>query len=109
MDLKPVELQIAVPRTSEAGRIQQEQQFRPTVDQQQLAAQNVKDSELQRTRSSEVDDSAKSERRERESSDSADRDERQTSRNRVEEKQGQQPEPHLAEHPYKGKHIDFSF
>ncbi|GGA39527.1 hypothetical protein [Paenibacillus physcomitrellae] len=109
MDLKPVELQIAVPRTSDAGRIQQEQQFRPTVDQQQLGAQNIKDSELRRIRSSEVDDSPKSELRDHESSDSASSGERQEGRTSAEEKPGSQSEPHLAEHPYKGKHIDFSF
>lgn len=42
MNMKPVELQIAVPRTSEAGRVQHDQQHRPLLDQNLLSQQAVK-------------------------------------------------------------------
>lgn len=45
MSLKPVELQIALPRTTEAGKLQNESQQRPAIDQHQLAGQNVKQSQ----------------------------------------------------------------
>ncbi|WP_138493951.1 hypothetical protein [Paenibacillus pinistramenti] len=108
MDLKPVELQIAVPRTSEASRIHQEQQSRPGVDQQHLAAQNILESEHQRIRSSEVDDSPRSELREEGNRSSSDRRGHQ-SRRMVQSEEHQEPSPHPAEHPYKGKHVDFTF
>lgn len=45
MSLKPVELQIALPRTHDAGKVQNNLQQRPALDQQQLAGQNVKHSQ----------------------------------------------------------------
>lgn len=103
--MKPVELQIAVPRTSEAGRIQQEQQMRPTVDQQQLAAQNIKSSEQQRIRSSEVDEPFKSEVRDGEKHSSG---KHGGTGGHQHESEDPAKQTHPAEHPYKGKHIDFS-
>lgn len=60
MSLKPVELQIALPRTTDAGKVQHGLQHRPAVDQQQLAGQNVKQSSELAHRSTEVDESAES-------------------------------------------------
>lgn len=45
MSLKPVELQIALPRTHDAGKVQNNLQQRPALDQQQLAGQNIKHSQ----------------------------------------------------------------
>lgn len=60
MSLKPVELQIALPRTTEAGKLQNESQQRPAIDQHQLAGQNVKQSQELAMRSTEVDESSES-------------------------------------------------
>lgn len=60
MSLKPVELQIALPRTHDAAKVQNSQQQRPALDQQQLAGQNVKHSQEIAMRSSEVDESSES-------------------------------------------------
>ncbi|MEK3670825.1 MULTISPECIES: hypothetical protein [unclassified Paenibacillus] len=101
MSLKPVELQIALPRTHDAAKVQNSQQQRPALDQQQLAGQNVKHSQEIAMRSSEVD----------ESSESALRDggkEKQPD-SHADPRQPRKPETvHDAEHPYKGHRIDFS-
>ena len=102
MSLKPVELQIAVPRTTEAGRIQNELQHSPSADQQQLAAQNVKQSQEMTQRSTEVDDT----------SDTALRDDggrgKNTGGNSQQDKHHKSDGSPDAEHPYKGHRIDLS-
>lgn len=108
MDLKPVELQIAVPRTNEAGKIQQVQQLKPVLDQQQLAAQNVKQSEQLRIRSNEVDETGKSEIRDEGRNFSSGG---QSQAGKGDEQPGAEGSinlAHPAEHPFKGKHIDVS-
>lgn len=102
MSLKPVELQIALPRTTEAGKVQNEIQQRPLIDQQQLAGQNVKTSQEQAQRSSGVDESAESALRE-----DGGRGNHQGGHPSGERRQ-QQENSAPAEHPYKGKRIDLS-
>ncbi|WP_340024082.1 hypothetical protein MHI24_03030 [Paenibacillus sp. FSL K6-1096] len=101
MSMKPVELQIALPRTHDAGRVQNNLQQRPALDQQQLAGQNVKQTQEIAQRSSEVDESA----------ESALRDGGKGSRpgsQAYPRKQEKPEDTHEAEHPYKGHRIDFS-
>lgn len=102
MSLKPVELQIALPRTTEAGKIQNESQQRPAIDQHQLAGQNVKQALEMTLRSGEVD----------ESSESALRDDggrgQQSGGNPSSEKRSKSEATRDAEHPYKGRRIDLS-
>lgn len=101
MSMKPVELQIALPRTHDAGKVQNNLQHRPALDQQQLAGQNVKQSQEIAQRSSEVDESA----------ESALRDGGKGSRNgsQAYPPKAEKPEDtHEAEHPFKGHRIDFS-
>jgi hypothetical protein len=104
MEVKSIELQIAVPRTSEVGRIQNEAQQRPQIDQSMLSAQNVKDSELQRQRSTEVDEGALSSHVKRDEGSSAKQQQGQSSGDSQDEHDKEKP----AEHPYKGHHIDLS-
>ncbi|AIQ59200.1 hypothetical protein [Paenibacillus borealis] len=101
MSLKPVELQIALPRTHDAAKVQNSQQHRPVLDQQQLAGQNVKHSQEIAMRSSEVD----------ESSESALRDGGKGNHpeGHADQRKPRKPEAaHDAEHPFKGHRIDFS-
>lgn len=58
MSLKAVELQIAVPRTSEAGKYQSEYQQRPMNEQALLGQKTEQETEKIRQRSSAVDESA---------------------------------------------------
>ncbi|MCM3699115.1 hypothetical protein [Paenibacillus macerans] len=108
MNMKPVELQIAVPRTSEAGRVQHDQQHRPLLDQSLLSMQAVKTGEAERQRSAGVDESNRNKnvRREGNGSFSEEQEPERESGGKPDE---QEPKPEqLAEHPYKGRHIDFS-
>lgn len=106
MNMKSVEMQVAVPRTGDAGRVQQDQLHRPILDQSLLSGQTVKDSELERQRSAGVDESAHNlnVRREGNGSASPEQGEARSEGNAEEEEQ-----EHKAEHPYKGKHIDLSW
>ncbi|MNI32092.1 hypothetical protein D3C76_15750 [compost metagenome] len=107
MNMKPVEMQIAIPRTSEAGRIQNEGQQRPHIDQNLLAGENIKNSEHDRKRSSGVDESAHNTTVRREGNGSSEQQEGQAHSNH-EDGHAEQGKEQMAEHPYKGKHIDFS-
>ncbi|MGZ9584610.1 hypothetical protein [Paenibacillus marinisediminis] len=109
MNMKPVELQIAVPRTTEASTIQQQQQQRPMNEQLMLNEQAVKQLRTQRQRSEQVDASAEGRIREHEqdsahSHDSASQD--QSLEGKDHKLPGTEAVP--AAHPYKGKHIDYS-
>ncbi len=107
MDLKAIEMQIAVPRTHEAGRVQHEAQQRPLIDQSLLSAENIKERELERHRSSNIDESAHNRTVKREESSSGHQQQgHASSGEKQEEEMESQPQP--AEHPYKGKHIDLS-
>ncbi|KUP24333.1 hypothetical protein [Paenibacillus sp. DMB5] len=102
MSLKPVELQIALPRTTDAGKVQNELLHRPVLDQQMLAGQNVKHAAEQAQRTSGVDESSETKLRgdgEREN-DQGNRSSGQGQKNK--------DTPHDAEHPYKGRRIDLS-
>lgn len=102
MSLKPVELQIALPRTTDAGKVQNELQHRPMLDQQQLAGQNVKHSAELAQRPTEVDESAESLLE----NDGG----RGKGRGNQSSGQGERKKEavHDAEHPYKGHRIDLS-
>lgn len=101
MSMKPVELQIALPRTHEAGKVQNSLQHRPAIDQQQLAGQNVKHSQEIALRSTEVDESAESALRDGGGGNHQEN-------HGGEHKPKKQEHTHDAEHPYKGRRIDFS-
>jgi len=102
MSLKPVELQIAVPRATEAGKIQNDLRHRPLLNQQQLAGEIVKNSHEQTQRSSSVDESA----------ETSVRDDGQHNHNSdghsPSEKKSESIKYRDAEHPYKGHSIDLS-
>ncbi|QWU14151.1 hypothetical protein SAMN04487895_101434 [Paenibacillus sophorae] len=98
MNLRPVELQIAVPRTTEASKLQQELQHRPELDQQGLAGQNIKESRELALRSTEVS----------ESSESAVRDDghRGGSAGNGPSQEQKKEKERNPEHPYKGHRFD---
>ncbi|NUU76327.1 hypothetical protein [Paenibacillus xylanilyticus] len=103
MSFKAVELQIAVPRTSEAGRYQSEYQQRPVTDQNLLAVQTAKEAEEARQRSEAMEETAHTGVRDGHSNDG-------DHHGASQEQEAAQEQEHLkpAEHPYKGKHVDLS-
>lgn len=103
MSLKSVEMQIAVPRTNEAGKLHNELQQRPQNDQNLLAGEQIKNSRAEAKRSVEVSESSEtavrddgSRRSQGQQGQSADGDESKESAE------------HPAEHPYKGRNLDIS-
>lgn len=106
MEFKPLDLQIAVHRTNEASIAQHHDQSKPQLDQQLLAGQHVRIQEKERTRSSEIDESAKSSVRDGKSSFSGNK--QGNHQEQSDQQLNQQAHSYPAEHPFKGKHIDFS-
>lgn len=102
MSMKAVEMQIAIPRTSEAGKVQNELQHRPAQDQQFLAEQQLKKTAEMSKRSESVDEAA----------DAAVRDESGRNRQRRNQTASTSAEEHEdlqnAQHPFKGHHLDVS-
>jgi uncharacterized membrane protein len=103
MSFKAVELQIAVPRTSEAGRYQNEAQQRPVIDQNLLAEQTAKEANEARQRSEALDETAHTDVR-----DGQSRNKEQQSGSNESEVTSTLETVKPAKHPYKGKHIDLS-
>ncbi|ANA83145.1 hypothetical protein PVOR_22604 [Paenibacillus vortex V453] len=101
MSLKSVEMQIAVPRTNEAGKIHNEFQQRPMNDQTLLAGEQIKNSRAEAQRSTEVSETAETAVRDDGSRQSPGQQERGSSESG---ESVEQP----AEHPYKGRNFDVS-
>lgn len=102
MSLRNIELQVAIPRTSEVGKIQQAHLLRPAIDQTLLAEQINEQTERMRTRSGEVSESSSNLIHDGEAGG-----EHLPGEHHSAEHHNQEATP--AEHPYKGKHIDLSF
>lgn len=104
MNLKPIEMQIALPRTADAGAVQQQHNQKPMHDQAQAMGQAVKQADDNRKRAAKTEDPEQA----------SIRDEQQRSKGQQQgrrEKQASQPagdEKADPDHPYKGRHIDFS-
>jgi hypothetical protein len=101
---KSIDLQTSLPRTAEMSPLQHQQQQRPLTEQSLLGQQAVKTAEHDAKRSVKSESTSNgtiSERQQRESNkQSSSRNKKQPSENTLEES-------NPAEHPYKGKHIDF--
>jgi hypothetical protein len=105
MSLKPIELQIALPRTQNAGAIQQQLIHKPVQDQEMLAAHLTKKSEEMRKKSTQVDGTQKMNIEDEKEDDTL---ERQAADGQARSKKKKEEEKLSIEHPYKGHHIDFS-
>lgn len=103
MSFKAVELQIAVPRTSEAGRYQSEAQQRPISDQNLLAEQTTKEAKEAGQRSEALAETSHTSVRDGHAEGDHYHSGTDTG-DAAEEQENLKP----AEHPYKGKHIDLS-
>lgn len=103
MSLKSVELQVAIPRTQEATRVQEQLHQRPQQDQQQVAGQLQKQSETERKRPQSMQESEQRVIRDDEHSNGKQSSEQQSGHKK---KQHKQKESCI--HPYKGHHIDIT-
>jgi hypothetical protein len=104
MSLKGVELQIAIPKTVDAGKMVGEHQQH--VVQQQYNANEALKREIERKQLTVNDTEKISEVSEEEKE--KERKGKQSSNNHNGQKKQQQQEQQKAQHPYKGKYIDFS-
>jgi len=101
MSFRAIELQVALPRTQDVGKIQEQLQQRGQVTQDQLADEQKKLDELRQVSTTEETEKSKLEK------------ERQDQKKREQEKREQQAREKKKEvkkeaHPYKGKFVDFS-
>ncbi len=106
MSLKAIELQIALPRTQSAGKIQDQLQQRGQVVQDYLATEQQKKVERERKQVIETSETEKK----RLNNDDENRDQQNSKKNQAQKtivKQNKQIS-HLAKHPYKGNYVDFS-
>lgn len=105
MSLKNVELQIAVPRTSEAGRYQSEYDHRRSSEQSLLATNENKKAKRESKQSPKTSESEQTGIRDRSASSRA---LDINNSNDHDEISDETPAATPAEHPFKGKHIDYS-
>lgn len=103
MSMKAVEMQIAIPRTTEAGKIQNDVHHRSSQEQQFMTGQQIKESQDLSQRSTGIDETANAAVRE----DGKQPDSKRQGSHGHKSKPEQEEHPD-AEHPYKGHHLDVS-
>ncbi|GIP43765.1 hypothetical protein J45TS6_22240 [Paenibacillus sp. J45TS6] len=105
MSLKNVELQIAIPRTTEAGRYQSEYDHRRSSEQSLLATNENKKTKKESKQSPKTSESEQTGIRDRSASSGT---LEIKNSNELEETSEETLAATPAEHPFKGKHIDYS-
>lgn len=111
MSLKSIEMQIAIPRTSEATAIQNQLNQRPAQEQAAMAEQASKKMKQNRQQSTEIEETAYLNIRDDQSGAHANSDDsRKQKRKRKRQSYASPEAPSAAAgiHPFKGKHIDIS-
>jgi hypothetical protein len=106
MNMKPIDLQMAIPRATEVGRVQQQMQHKPQQDQAMLQQTNSKDSEIAAQKPTEVDKSEQDAISKDEKKEKQNQENEQKKRTRNAKQYANKTED--AEHPYKGKNLDLS-
>ncbi|SMG16578.1 hypothetical protein SAMN06295960_0645 [Paenibacillus aquistagni] len=106
MNMKPVELQIAIPRTQEVSTLHQQMQHRMMADQTVLNEQAEKLTEALRKRNEKLQESTEGRIHDEEHKQQSKND--QPKGQKASDVSEEQDQSVPAEHPYKGKHIDFS-
>ncbi|MCD8501536.1 MAG: hypothetical protein LRY71_07520 [Bacillaceae bacterium] len=106
MSLKAIEMQVALPRTQTAGKIQDQLQQRGQVSQGHLATQQEKADELKRTK---ITDAEKTQNKRLNNDDVSSGKQHSFTRDtpKKNDKDNKQQEI-FAKHPYKGNYVDFS-
>lgn len=105
MSFKPLDLQMSIPRTQEFSTMQSQAAHKPVADQNMLANQSAKDTELMRSQNSEVEQSDKPKMRMNEDGQHGS-SYRNGSGNRKEDKDKEDGADPTPVHPYKGHNLD---
>lgn len=104
MSLKSVELQVAIPRSQDAGRLQEQLNQRQVIQHHQSAEEQKTHAELQRLKASHLESKNHSKISSDDPSSQEHSQQNDHHRNRQEKERGEEQ----AKHPFKGKHIDIS-
>ncbi|MDQ0299158.1 hypothetical protein J2S78_001578 [Salibacterium salarium] len=102
MSWKAVELQVALPRTQDAGKLQEQLQQRGQAAQDRLAAEHQKEHDKARTQVTDKDATDKNK------FDSKDGGDENRENPFLTSKIGESEEEEAADHPFKGKSIDIT-
>jgi hypothetical protein len=105
MNLKPIEMQVALPRTVEAGAQQHQQYLKPAADQTLAMSDAGRQAELSRKRAERNEETEHAEIRDDQRSGNQ---RRQGAAKRESRKTPSAAGKHAAGHPYKGHRIDLS-
>lgn len=106
MSLKAIELQVALPRTQTAGKIQDQLQQRGQVVQNHLSAQQEKTDEQKRKQVSEMEQTVK--KRLNNDDETKENHQGSTQSRAKSNKTDETKEENYAQHPYKGNYVDYS-
>ena len=104
MSYKSIDLQTSLPRAAEMSPLAHQQQNKSVVEQAMMAQHGIKDAERQSQRMTKTESSAKGEVGDRQQQE---KEQEQAKRKKHDGEEEQHRET-LAEHPFKGKHIDFT-
>ncbi|OAB76716.1 hypothetical protein PNBC_04765 [Paenibacillus crassostreae] len=102
--MRSVEMQIAIPRTQDVGKIPSELQQRSTQEQTFMTSQQIKEIRQMSQRSTNVDETANTSIREEGKNQQSSQENSESHSSQQE----QQSVYHSAVHPYKGHRIDLS-
>lgn len=105
MSYKSIDLQTSLPRVAEMSPLQHQQQQRAATEQSLLGQQATKAAEQEARRSVKTEATSNNTISERQPRH---RNNPQINRNKKQLEDQAAEESHPSEHPYKGKHIDFS-
>lgn len=104
--LKSIELQVALPRTQTAGKLQDQMQQRSTVAQDQLSQQQIEEQIRKRNAVTETD---ATEKKRLNNDDESKKDKGKQMMQGKKKKQEKETGEKKELHPYKGKHIDIKW
>jgi len=103
---KSLDLQLSIPRTQDVGMLQSQAAHKPIADQNLLANQTAKETELKRTQNSELEKAAKANVQTNDQGNSNNKGQRGSRSKRLSSNESESGE--APAHPYKGHHLDIS-
>ncbi len=106
MSLKAVELQIALPRTQEIGRMQEQAQYRHAHEHQQAIDNRNQIDQALRQRTTNINEADKGQIREKQ--DSRGKGQRQDEQKSGQHRKKEDGQGYQMRDPFRGRHVDIS-
>lgn len=107
MSLKAVELQVALPRTQEIGRMQEQLQYRHAHENQQAIDRRNETDQAMRQRPTNINETDKGQIKEKQDSQKK-REQKQEAQKKQVQKQEDQDQGYQMRDPIRGRHVDIS-